>query len=473
MIGAMELSFYNDLNKFSENIAVVDDNGCKLTYAQIEEFCKEISKLVPTRSLVFCYCENQAGSLCSYVACLYNSIVPFLVADGIDDELNRQLVDTYKPAYMFMPKASKNYHGDSQIVFEKYGYIVVKGADVNADIHKDLALLLTTSGSTGSPKLVKQSYTNIQSNAEAIAEYLELDIDERPITTLPMNYTYGLSVINSHMQVGATIYMTSKGFMQREFWRFFKDNEITSIAGVPYNYEMLKKLRFFKMDLPSLKNMTQAGGKLSPELHKEFAEYAKDTGKRFVVMYGQTEATARMAYLPAEKSLEKYGSMGIAIPGGRFELLDENDNVIESSEIVGELVYYGANVTMGYAECLEDLAAGDERGGKLVTGDMAKRDDDGYYYIVGRKKRFLKIFGNRVNLDECERMLKKEFVDSEIVCGGSDDNLKIYVVGEVEDKQLVQFISMKTGLHSSAFKVVTLDEIPKNEVGKVLYNKLA
>lgn len=477
MIGVVGLSFYKDLSRFSENIAVVDDSGCELSYAQIEEFCKKVSDIVPGRSLAFCYCENQAGSLCSYVSCLYNSIVPFLVADGIDGELNRELLDTYKPAYMFMPKDSKHFVGGYEVVFEEYGYVVVKCAGVEAGykvtLHEDLALLLTTSGSTGSPKLVKQSYTNIQSNAEAIVEYLKLDSNEHPITTLPMNYTYGLSVINSHMQVGATIYMTGKGIMQREFWQFFKDNEITSIAGVPYNYEMLKKLRFFRMDLPSLKTMTQAGGKLSPELHKEFAEYAKDTGKEFVVMYGQTEATARMAYLPAEKSLDKYGSMGIAIPGGRFELLDENDNVIDVPETVGELVYYGDNVTMGYAETLEDLAVGDERGGKLVTGDMAKRDEDGYYYIVGRKKRFLKIFGNRVNLDECERMLKKEFDNSEMVCAGVDDCLKVYTTDtELEDKAVVSFLSLKTGLHSSAFKVVKIDEIPKNDAGKVLYREL-
>lgn len=468
------MSFYRDLGRFSENIAAVDDGGCQLTYGQIEEFCQTLGKLVPKRSLVFIYCKNQVGSLCSYISCLYNGIVPFLVADGIDDELNCQLVDTYRPMYMFMPKGSKKYPDNGQVMFEGYGYVAVKNADgCEAVLHEDLALLLTTSGSTGSPKLVKQSYVNIQSNAEAIAEYLKLDAGERPITTLPMNYTYGLSIINSHMQVGATIYMTNKGIMQREFWQFFKDNAITSIAGVPYNYEMLKKLRFFRMDLPSLKTMTQAGGKLAPELHKEFAEYAVANDKEFIIMYGQTEATARMAYLPADKSLEKYGSMGIAIPGGRFELLDENDDIIQDAEKVGELVYYGDNVTMGYAECLEDLTTGDERGGKLVTGDMAKRDEDGYYYIVGRKKRFLKIFGNRVNLDECERMLKKEFEGSEMVCAGVDDCLKVYITdAAIDGKDIVAFLSSKTGLHSSAFKVINIDEIPKNDSGKVLYRDL-
>lgn len=422
----IKLAFYNDFNKYRDNVAVIDDNGNKLTYGQLEEFCMTIGKVLPKRSLVFCYCENQAGALCGYVSCLYNGAVPLLLSAGIEKELSDNLINNYRPEYIFVPKSQKDGFDNFEVIFENYDYLLLKDMNpVKTELNDELALLLTTSGSTGSPKLVKQSYNNIQSNASVIAEFLKLDSSERPITTLPMNYTYGLSVVNSHLQAGATICMTTKGIMQREFWQFFKDNEITSMSGVPYNYEMLKKLRFFKMDLPSLKTMTQSGGKLSPELHKEFAQYAKDNGKEFIAMYGQTEATARMAYLPAEKSIEKHGSVGIAVPGGRFELIDSDGNIIEETDVIGELVYYGENVSLGYAEKREDLSLGDERKGRLLTGDMAKRDEEGYYYIVGRKKRFLKIFGNRVSLDECERILKKEYTDKEIVCAGEDDHLSL------------------------------------------------
>jgi acyl-CoA synthetase (AMP-forming)/AMP-acid ligase II len=228
-------------------------------------------------------------------------------------------------------------------------------------------------------------------------------------------------------------------------------------------------------DLPALKTMTQAGGKLSPELHKEFAQYAINTGKRFFVMYGQTEATARMAYLPSEKSLEKYGSMGVAIPGGRLSLVDEKGREIVAAGEVGELVYYGKNVALGYAESCLDLANGDEWQGRLLTGDMAKRDEDGYYYIVGRKKRFLKIFGNRVNLDEIDIMLKTEFPALDIASGGKDDKMKLYVAGGKGDErisQLVEFLAIKTGLNRSAFEIVEVLEIPRSESGKPLYSKL-
>ena len=474
----METCFYNGLIRYKTHTAVVDETGLALTYEDVENFAKKIGTLIQKRSLAFCYCENAVGSLCSYVSCLYHSVVVLLLNHTIDKELNQELLNRYQPSYVFAPLEDRNIFSEYLELYEEYGYILLERKEKKEiSLHSELALLLTTSGSTGSPKLVKQSYSNIQSNAQAIAEYLELDATERPITTLPMNYTYGLSIINSHLQVGATICMTTKGILQKEFWDFFKEQQATSFGGVPYTYEMLKRLRFFRMELPSLRTMTQAGGKLPPELHREFAEYAKEQGKHFVVMYGQTEATARMAYLPYDKSLEKYGSMGIAIPGGRFELIDAEEHVIEQANTVGELVYYGPNVTLGYAEKPEDLQTGDERGGKLITGDMAKRDEDGYYYIVGRKKRFLKIFGNRVNLDECERMLKNEFSQVECACGGTDDKLCIYYIdSQWEDKEIgnemKHFLSHKTGLHPSAFVSMQVKEIPKNDAGKILYKEL-
>lgn len=209
-----------------------------------------------------------------------------------------------------------------------------------------------------------------------------------------------------------------------------------------------------------------------PELHKKFAEYARYKDKCFIVMYGQTEATARMAYLPAEKSLEKYGSMGVAIPGGKFSLIDVDGKEITKPEVTGELVYEGPNVALGYAENGCDLAKGDERQGRLETGDMAKRDDDGFYYIVGRKKRFLKIFGSRINLDETERMIKAEFDNIDCACSGIDDRMCVFITDKTLQGNVRNFITMKTGLNHVAFEVKYIDIIPKNEAGKTQYREL-
>lgn len=469
------MAYYNDFNKFGEQTALLDDKDNKMTYAGLDEFCKRIGEKIPERALVFSFCENSIGSVCGYVAFLYNGIVPILLDKHIEKGLRDNLFSIYQPDYIYIPEEMASDFSSYPCIFEENGYYLYQINDSNQhQLYPGLGLLLTTSGSTGSPKLVRQSYQNIQANAESIAEYLEITETERPITTLPMNYTYGLSVINSHLLKGATILVTNHTLMEREFWEFFKKKEATSFGGVPYTYEMLKRLRFFRMELPSLRYMTQAGGKLAPELHKEFAEYADVNRKKFIVMYGQCEATARMAYLPANKAVEKYGSMGIAIPGGKLELVDVNGKLIQEPDVVGELVYYGENVTLGYAECADDLKKGDERHGRLETGDMAKCDAEGYYYIVGRKKRFLKIFGNRVNLDETERMVKAFAEDCDCACGGVDDRLYVFLTNASEQRgqEVRHFLAEKTGLNPAAFTVKYIEAIPKNEAGKTLYRKL-
>ena len=458
-------------NKERENVAAISDNGNKVTYGELMSFSNRVMDVLPERSLVFSLCHNTIGSLMGYVAFLSTRNVPLLLSADLDKELLHYLLDTYQPNYLWMPQKMVDQF-DGKVVMSEYGYSLLSYSDKKIDMYPELALLLTTSGSTGSPKLVRQSYTNIESNAQSIVQYLELDETERPITMLPMNYTYGLSVINSHLLIGATILMTDESYAQKKFWNFFKSQGATSIVGVPFTYEILKKLRFFRMELPTLRYMTQAGGKLLPELHKEYAEYAIANDKRFYVMYGQTEATARMSYLPYKRSLEKYGSMGIAIPGGTFHLIDVDGTDIEKADVVGELVYEGPNVTLGYAECQYDLSKGDERKGILVTGDMAKRDEDGYYYIVGRKKRFLKIYGNRVNLDETERMIQSQFDGMECACVGEDDHMQIYVTGKNMETDVTEFITNKTGLNWKAFTVHYIEEIPKNESGKKNYQKL-
>lgn len=450
-----------NFRQFGERIAIIDSNGCQLTYNELASRGDDFASKIEPRSLIFIMCKNEIDSVVAYTAAIEHGIVPLLIKADIDEELKQNLLDTYRPAYVYEPAVD--------------GYQLRKtDFKDKVKLFENLALLLTTSGSTGSPKLVRQSYINIESNAKAIVEYLELDETERPITTLPMNYTYGLSIINSHLMVGATILLTEFTLMNREFWAFFKEQNATSFGGVPYTYEILKKLRFFRMDLPSLKTMTQAGGKLSSELHGEFATFAEEHGKRFVVMYGQTEATARMGYLPAEKAIEKQGSMGIAIPGGVLRLRDSDGNNITEPNVEGELIYEGPNVTLGYATCLEELELGDERGGVLETGDMARMDEDGYFYIVGRLKRFLKIYGNRVNLDEIEGLIKTRFKEIDCACAGVDDHLYTFVTTEEEQmhKDVEKFLAEKTGLNFAAFTIKCINEIPKNEAGKVQYRLL-
>ena len=336
----------------------------------------------------------------------------------------------------------------------------------DSTINDQLAVLLSTSGTTGNPKMVRLSKKNLQANAQAIATYLNLYPQERAITSLPMSYSYGLSVINSHLLAGGTLLLTDESVMSKAFWQLFREGEATSLAGVPYMYQMLHRLRLSKMELPSLRTLTQAGGRLPEDLARYFGELAEERGWRFFVMYGQTEATARMSYLPPEMLLSKLNSIGVAIPGGRFEIDDQTE----------ELIYYGANVMLGYAENRSDLSKGDECQGRLATGDIAISDAEGYYYITGRLKRIIKLFGLRINLDDLEQQIQREF-HINIASTGNDEQMNVWLERQQEAQQEVdrlllqikQWIGQRYQLYHTAYTVKAIEKIPVTNNGKIDY----
>jgi hypothetical protein B2_01354 len=288
---------------------------------------------------------------------------------------------------------------------------------------------------------------------------------------LPLYYTMGLSMVFSHLKVGATVLITDLKMTDPAFWRFIKEQEATSFTGVPFSYEILDKMRFTRMKLPSMTLLTQGGGKMPEELNRKFAEYCRDNGKRWVATYGQSEGTARMAWLPEEYALSKMGSIGIAVPNGELSLRDADGNEIKESPAAGEMCYRGKNVTMGYARKREDLALGDERNGFLPTGDLAYRDKDGFYFIRGRMGRFLKIFGNRIGLDECEHILRSALT-CECACTGDDSRLIVYVTDECQKDAAISSIIKTTKLPANVIEIRLIESLPKNEAGKILYAKL-
>lgn len=449
-----------------KGVALVDDKGRILSYSQLQEESDKLKPYLRKGDLAFCLCTNSIECVVGYVALLQKGVATVLLDAHKDKELMTSLLEQYHPNLVWAP--SDQSMGAVEVEIESYA--LYRYSEYKHFIHPDVALLLTTSGSTGSPKLVKLTAKNLESNAEAIGEYLHIDANERPITTLPMYYSFGMSVINSHLIKGATVLLTDTTLMQKEFWAFLKEGEATSIAGVPYTYEMLKRLRFFRMDLPCLKTMIQAGGKLNAEIVKEFILDAREKGRKFIVMYGQTEAGPRMSWLPFDHALEKYASIGIAIPGGRLSVRDADDHEIVVPNLDGELIFEGPGVCMGYAECPDDLAKGDENHGVLHTGDIAHFDEDGFFYITGRLKRFVKIWGNRCNLDATEQLVKA--ITTRCACVGVDDKITVFVVEEGLEASIIHHLSSKMGLHPSAFSVRVISDIPKKDTGKTDYPAL-
>lgn len=464
------MNFYVDIDRYGEATAFITETGDTFTYAAAVAAADRLGDRLRGRGLAFLLADNCPESVIGYLGFLRSRTPVALLASGLHQELLGKLLETYRPHYIWLPWQRAADVSNAAKLYALGNYILLALDAEPLTLHKDLALLLTTSGSTGSPKFVRQSYNNVEANAASIAQYLDICSEDRPITTLPMHYVYGLSVINSHLLRGAAIVLTTGSLMEKHFWDVLKANRATSFAGVPYTYALLKRLRFGRMDLPNLKILTQAGGKLDAGLVHEFSGLCAQKGIRFYVMYGAAEATARMSYLPPEYASEHPSSIGVPIPGGQMWIEDDNGAVIVQPGVVGELVYRGENVTMGYATCREDLALGDERGGVLRTGDMARRDERGLYFIVGRRSRFLKVFGNRINLEEVEQLVRNAGIDC--ACGGEDDKLRIYIADASRKATVSGLVQKLTGLHHSATSVIIIDQIPRNESGKITYAAL-
>lgn len=464
------MDFFDSISAYGPSAALMTEGGEVVSYSDFTSGADKIGKAVDDRCIVFCGCSNNVESLAGYVGLLRRKAVPVLVNLSTNLSLLADLLKAYSPRYVYLPSSVVGgFPGWKSVsTYRQYSLLHAPHA-IAYPLHPDLALLLTTSGSTGSPKLVRLSYGNIISNAVSIAEYLNITASDRPITTLPMSYTYGLSIINSHLLMGATILLSERPVLDRSFWQHLRNHGATTFGGVPYIYEMLKKLKFAQMELPTLRILTQAGGRLDPELTREFAKICLEKGIQFVVMYGQTEATARISYLAPEYALSKAGSIGVAIPGGELTLIDDKGEIIEDCGLPGELVYKGPNVMLGYADSYADLAKGDENKGVLKTGDLAKRDVDGFYYIVGRKKRFLKLFGNRVNLDEVENILKSAGFNC--ACTGRDDLMAIYTCAD-DVEAIREHILQHTTVNPNGFMVKRTQAIPRNESGKILYSAI-
>jgi acyl-coenzyme A synthetase/AMP-(fatty) acid ligase len=461
------MDFITNLNSFSAQPCVTTQNN-SYTYAEIIEFSESLASHFVNKSLVFLLCSNNEETLIGYLACLKSKSIPLLINEHLDETLLAKLILHYQPNYIWGARLS-TYSFSSIYSWGNYNLQKAKiGFDHN--FHNDLALLLMTSGTTGSSKLVRLSQKNIDSNTNSIINALKINKSDKPITTLPFNYTYGLSIINSHLACGCELILTDSSIVNKEFWNLLIQKKATTFGGVPYTYQMLDRFGFEKMDLPSIKKITQAGGKLTKELSLKFSQICASKGIEFIVMYGQTEATARMSYLPNAYSISKAGSIGKAVSDGHFHLINSEGKKFETPNEEGELIYEGPNVCLGYAENSFDLSKGDENNGILHTGDIAMVDEEGFYYIKGRLKRFIKVFGNRVSLDEIESIAVEN--GFKCVCTGKED--KLIIVTEDYDAltPLKQTVSKITKIHPTSISVKHIDLIPRNESGKVLYNEL-
>jgi len=463
-----------DFSLYSNGMACESSTGRQVSYAELDELAGSICALLEPQRLVFCLCSNTVGSIAGYVAFLRNHDAALLLEAGMGVESYQSLFRTYGPRYVWAPancRLMEVHTGSLKRLLELEDYVLWDTGNSGAAVADNLALMLTTSGSTGSPKVVRLSKKNLLSNARSIISYLHITAKERPVLGVPMNYAFGLSIVNSHLLSGATLLLTEYSFIEREFVDFAVSNGFTSYSGVPFAFETIRKLSIWTRPMPSLRTLTMAGGMPSNEIVRFFDDTLRPLGKKLYVMYGQAEATARISYLEPDMIPAKLGSIGKAIPGGELWLEDDEGEVVTSPFVIGELVYRGDNVCLGYAERAEDLMRGDDNGGVLHTGDLGYRDADGFYFITGRKGRFVKLFGVRIGLDHIEALLQPLVGDC--ACVGDDSHISVYATGsEVDGDQVIEMLSRRTRVPRKAFFIIFVDRIPRAKSGKVLYANL-
>lgn len=463
--------FLNIDKKEKEHVALEDDFHNVLTYGDLVEFVHSFKNVIQSRNLVFLLCSNTTEMIATFISCIENKIVPLLLNKNLDNALLNVLIKTYEPQYI-ITDINNNISNLEMEVKETFRGIQIYKTNYNQyNIYNDLAFLLPTSGTTGSPKLVRHSYGNINYSYKTVADFFGYTHHDIGLADLPMHYTMGLSVICSHLYAGAKVVLTNYNLMSKEFWNKFFNEDITDFTGVPFSYEIFERLRFFQKKHPTLRILAEGGGRLNDRLYKTLSQYCLENGIKFFPTFGTTETTARMAYLQPELTITKIGSIGNAIQGSELILLDNDENIISELESEGILAYRGPNVTLGYAFNKEDLLKEDERKGYYITGDIAKRDSDGCFYILGRTTRFVKLYGLRISLDQCENIIRNKF-KIDCACIGNDKVIFIYIEDKELSNSIYNYIITTTGLYRHNFKMKYVTKIPRNASGKILYKEL-
>jgi acyl-coenzyme A synthetase/AMP-(fatty) acid ligase len=414
------------------------------------------------QGLVFIYNDNSIGSVEVLLNFLNSRFTVVLLSAQLHPSFKQNLEALYTPYYIYDPGRVAAF-GYSTIAASGTIQLLKRKNPADCPIHPNIKLLLSTSGSTGSPKFVKLSNENLVQNAFSILDYMPIKKEDVVPLNVPIVFVYGLSIFTTNCMAAGAILCTNKDILQPDFWAVFTKYNCSTIGGVPYVYEMLQRIGFFKKDHPGLRYMTQTGGILNQALRQEIVRYISTYNKQFIAQYGQTEAAGRMAWLPQEQLLTKAASIGRPIKNGRFEIDAETS----------ELIYYGPNVFGGYANSVADLSTWHETD-KLYTGDVARRDEDGYYYITGRIKRIIKLFGSRLNLDEVELILKNALGGQTVVCTGINDKylLVSHVNDQLEAETIKQLLKEKLHIHPTSVQVKYLPTMPLTPNGKIDYTTI-
>ena len=445
------MSFLKKIYKYKKKTALILDDGSKITYEKLINETEFIKKFIKKRSLVIILAGNNLESIISYVALINFKSVVIMLDQKLDHNYLKKIIYSYKPDFVFAPK-NYLFNNNFNKYFTLYNYQIYKNKkNIQKKLSNDLAVLLTTSGSTGTKKFVRQSYKNYENNSKDIIKSLNINSSSTVITTLPISYTYGLSVINTHLLSGAKIILNEKSIISREFWKLYQIHRPSYFYGVPYIFKILAKMKFKNFFSSKLTVAACAGGELSSVDYLNLIKKMEEHNKLFFYMYGQTEATARMSVLNSKFSSTRHKSIGKPIGQGRFELRDNKNKIINKNNVSGNLYYKGKNVCLGYAKNVNDLNLPDTNNGILYTGDLAYKDKEGFYFIVGRKNRYTKVYGIRVDMSELEGLFLKKGFDV-VLKEGKENKIAVYNNNSEKIKKTIEIIAHLTGINVNVFQ---------------------
>lgn len=459
---------------YSNYTAIADDKGNRRTYKELAEKAAEVGKSLETRSFIFILCDHHIETVEIIYEILFLNIVPLLLPADLDRKLLDQLVKIYQPQYIYCADG-QGMEKENIVVMRFEKHTLWKTNAEGCIIHSDLALLLSTSGTTGSAKLVKISYDNLYDNAAYGGIHLKIQRGQKALSPLPLSYAYGISFCIWNWHWGATILTTEESVLSREFRNFFVREKVNNFAATPYTYGILQKLRFWNDEtLEQLNFAISSGAQLSENEHKSLVLDMKD---KFWIGYGQTECIGIVLGTNFQEKNIRIGTVGRAF---------DNVEVIADPE-TKEMVIKSKCVCMGYANNKAELAEGDVNQNILHTGDVIHIDENGYIYLKGRLKRYVKILGKRIGLDELSNYLEEQYPDVEFACVGTDDSINIYYTGtdkkaedinnenksiENRDREIQGLLERSMKIPSGFVHCFVLDKLPRSGSGKIAYTKL-
>lgn len=498
----------NSANNYPDKIALIH-GGTRATYSEIELRSNQIANALKENGIakgdrVAILIENSLNYVVAYygilkagciVVPLYSSTVSknliYILnecqAKGlISNERHTKVINNALPSLSHLKPIL--YDGDVEQIqpIENQKKVSLDEVwqsypDLSPDVRcidQDIASIIFTSGSTGKPKGVTLSHLNIVTNTNSIVEYLHLTEKDRAMVVLPFPYVFGKSILNTHFKVGGSVVLENRFVFPNLVLKAIEKEQANSISGVPSTFAfLLHKSSIRKFELASLEYVTQAGGGMAPKLIRELMEVLPNV--KIYIMYGATEASARLSYLEPSDLPRKIGSVGKAIPNVELKVIKGDGEEAKPGE-EGQIVARGSNIMIGYWNEPEETSKVLSKYG-YHTGDLAIKDEEGYLYIVGRKKNMIKVAGHRISPKEIEEVLLENDSIHEVAVIGVDDELlgeavKAYVVPKdgslLKEKDILQFCQQSLPEYKIPKYVEFRKRLPKNASGKIMKTEL-